>query len=128
MRSASGRIPITLCSSKRKLRASSLFIRMQGVYDSKTEDRMTYSHPVALPASKTAVYYKDAQGQLVHRAKLAEDPLQKDKTSIHGNQDVPPFHGYSKKGTAQGQLVYAYVSTGISTVTSSGTSQSAPLL
>ena len=70
-----------------------------------------YSHPVPVPRSKTIAYLKDSQGRVIARAKLAEAPLAQDPTSIHGNLDVPPFHGYSKKGMAEGQLVYAHVST-----------------
>lgn len=67
------------------------------------------SKPAALNESKTAVELTDARGELVYKAKLKEDAIPEDPTSIHGNEDVPPFHGYSKGGTAVGQLVYAHV-------------------
>ena len=72
---------------------------------------MPPSYPTPAEKSKTAIALHDADGALVHQAKLAEDPLSDDPTSPHGNADVPPFHGYSKAGTAIGQLVYAHSGT-----------------
>mgnify|MGYP001590391336 CR=1 FL=1 len=40
-------------------------------------------------------------------AKLLEDDVPEDKTSAKGRFEVPTFHGFSKNGTAKGQLVYA---------------------
>ncbi len=39
-------------------------------------------------------------------AELLEDEVPEDKTSKDGRFDVPTFHGFSKNGTATGQLVY----------------------
>lgn len=69
------------------------------------------SYPTPKETSKTAIALHDADGALIHQAKLAEDALSHDPTSPHGNADVPPFHGYSKAGTAIGQLVYAHSGT-----------------
>jgi hypothetical protein len=46
---------------------------------------------------------------LIYQAKLKEDALDLDPTSKEGSENAPPFHGYSKAGTAEGQLVYAHV-------------------
>lgn len=68
------------------------------------------SHPTPFRESKTAISLHDAEGNLIHQAKLKEDALDLDPTSKEGSENAPPFHGYSKAGTAQGQLVYAHVS------------------
>ena len=72
---------------------------------------MSYSKPTPLNQSKTSIVLRDVDGSVIHEAKLAEDAVPEDPTSMHGNEDVPPFHGYSKAGAASGQLVYAHVST-----------------
>lgn len=51
----------------------------------------------------------DAEGNLIYQAKLKEDALDLDPTSKEGSENAPPFHGYSKAGKAEGQLVYAHV-------------------
>lgn len=66
------------------------------------------NHPTPLKESETSITLSDGEGKLVHKAKLAEDALPQDKTSTHGNEAVPPFHGYSKRGGAEGQLIYAH--------------------
>lgn len=71
------------------------------------------SYPAPLEKTKTSLTMKDKLGRTLFKAKLAEDPIAEDPTSIHGNADVPPFHGYSKAGKAEGQLVYAHVSSGL---------------
>lgn len=59
--------------------------------------------------SKTYIKLNDAQGKLIYQAKLKEDALDLDPTSKEGSDNAPPFHGYSKAGRAEGQLVYAHV-------------------
>jgi len=69
----------------------------------------TLSHPTPSKESKTYIKLNDPQGKLIYQAKLKEDALDLDPTSKEGSENAPPFHGYSKAGTAEGQLVYAHV-------------------
>jgi len=41
---------------------------------------------------------------------VREDQITEDGHEHLAETDVTPFHGYSKNGTATGQLVYAFVS------------------
>lgn len=68
------------------------------------------SHPTPFKDSKSFVKLLDEDGNVAYQAKLREDALDLDPTSKDGNENAPPFHGYSKAGSAEGQLVYAHVS------------------
>ena len=48
--------------------------------------------------------------EVLFRASLAEDTLAEDPTTHRANKEVPPFHGYSQAGAAEGGLIYANVS------------------
>ncbi|KAG0143175.1 hypothetical protein CROQUDRAFT_49180 [Cronartium quercuum f. sp. fusiforme G11] len=45
--------------------------------------------------------------EIIYKAKLLENPYTKDPTSINGSINSPAFHGYSKSGKVQGELIYA---------------------
>lgn len=48
----------------------------------------------------------DGAGNAIWNASLTEDVIEEDD-GTKGDDLVPPFHGHSKNGTAEGQLVYA---------------------
>lgn len=61
------------------------------------------------PTGKSKVELRTREGRSLFNATLAEDDLDEDSTSKEGNKGVPPFHGFSKAGSAKGQVVYANV-------------------
>lgn len=67
----------------------------------------TYHSLLNYPLGNSSLSMFDSQGKQVYRANLTEPPVKGDETSQHGMQDVPLFHGFSKAGSAKGQLVYA---------------------
>ncbi|KAK9898258.1 Zn-dependent exopeptidase [Cystobasidium minutum MCA 4210] len=69
------------------------------------------NHPTPFKDSKSFVKLLDEDGNVAYQAKLREDALDLDPTSKDGNENAPPFHGYSKAGSAEGQLVYAHSGT-----------------
>lgn len=67
----------------------------------------TYHSLLNYPLGNSSLSMTAPNGTELFKAKLFEPPVEKDKTSKHGTEDVPFFHGFSKAGSAEGQLVYA---------------------
>jgi hypothetical protein len=61
------------------------------------------------PTNTSTLELRAQDGRSLFNASLTEDTLDEDSTSREGNTLVPPFHGFSKAGSAKGQLVYANV-------------------
>lgn len=60
------------------------------------------------PLGNSSLELLNVDGSTSFRASLKEDTLAEDPTSGQSNAEVPPFLGYSARGAARGQLVYAH--------------------
>lgn len=87
-----------------------VFVRQSLRAYSALMENLICSHPEPFSKSKTHIKLFDKDGNLSYQAKLREDAVELDPTSEEGHKNAPPFHGYSKAGQAEGQLVYARVS------------------